>query len=70
MYSSWIIKCLIYLLFKATYIFLVFLVIKQADRNLLKIISENNFGKFQKDESLGYQSGTYEDYRIFESVSE
>jgi hypothetical protein len=45
-------------------------VIKQADRNLLKIISENNFGKFQKDESLGYQSGTYEDYRIFESVSE
>ena len=57
-------------MFKATYIFLVFLVIKQADGNLLKIISENDFGKFQRDESLGYHSGTYEDYRTFESVSE
>jgi hypothetical protein len=45
-------------------------VIKQAQGNLLKIISENNFVKFQKDESLGYQSGTYEDYRIFERVAE
>lgn len=60
----------LYLLFKATFIFDVLLVIKQAQGNLLKIISENNFVKFQKDESLGYQSGTYEDYRIFERVAE
>jgi len=40
-------------------------VIKQEHGNLLKIISENNFGKFHKDDSLGYQGLTYEDYRIF-----
>jgi hypothetical protein len=44
-------------------------VIKQEHETLLKIISENNFAKFYKEESLGYQSGTYEGYRIFERVA-
>jgi hypothetical protein len=40
-------------------------VIKQEHETLLKIISGKNVGKFHKEESLGYKSGTYEGYRIF-----